>query len=346
MRTEDFDYPLPPDLIAQEPLRERDASRLLVVDKSTGAIDHRRFRDLVELVRPGDRLVFNDTRVLPSRLFCRRPTGGEVELLFTERIDDRTWKALAKPGRRLKPGSLLSVNGDRGDATLTVVAVEANGERIIRLNDGGAPSIAEVIERFGHLPLPPYIRRADCQEDTERYQTVYAARPGAIAAPTAGLHFTPSLLAAFGEQGVEVSFITLHVGAGTFLPVKVADPHDHVMHEERFELSQKAAEEIMRTKQQGGKIIAVGTTAVRVLEHCSSASGTLQAGAGRTRLKILPPYTFKIVDCLITNFHLPKSTLLMLVSAFAGEETIRGAYGEAIRQRYRFFSYGDAMFIH
>jgi S-adenosylmethionine:tRNA ribosyltransferase-isomerase len=345
MHTDDFDYTLPPELIAQKPAEPRDASRLLVLDRTTGAVAHHRFAEIVDLLRPGDRLVFNDTRVVPARLFCRRPSGGNVELLFTEEIDRRTWKSLVRPGRRLKPGSKLIVKNDNGSSVLTVENILESGERAIRLTEGPDLALIDLIERCGAMPLPPYIDRAADDDDTGRYQTVYAARNGAVAAPTAGLHFTRELLDKIDARGIARTFITLHVGIGTFLPVKVGDPRDHVMHEERFEVTERAAAEIMLTKRNGGRIVAVGTTAVRVLEHCAAPSGSIEPSTGRTTLKILPPYDFKIVDALVTNFHLPKSTLLMLVSAFAGRERVLAAYDEAVRRHYRFFSYGDAMFI-
>ncbi len=346
MRTEDFDYHLPKNLIAQEPVRQRDACRLLVLDRHTGAVAHKIFADLVDMVRPDDLLVLNDTRVLPARLFCRKASGGKVELLFTGQIGLNTWKALAKPAARLKEGSTLFIESDPDAGTLVIDRVAPDGERIVRLAEGARYiSIAEIIERHGCMPLPPYIKRPAHENDREDYQTVYARKPGAVAAPTAGLHFTPELLALLRKRGVESAFLTLHVNIGTFLPVKVSDPGDHVMHEEEYELSREAAEAVTRTRRAGGRVIAVGTTAVRVLEHCASAPGTLHASHGRTALKILPPYEFKVVDGLITNFHLPESTLLMLVSAFASREHVLNAYAEAIREKYRFFSYGDAMFI-
>lgn len=346
MRTEDFNYDLPEHLIAQKPLKERDVCRLLVMDRSDGSIAHHKFHDLLDLLRPNDRLVLNDTRVLPVRLFCKKKTGADIELLFTDPIDDRTWRAIGRPGRRLMVGTPLVIDNDPSLGNLVIKAVLPDGGRIVGL-EGGADvaSIAGIIERFGCMPLPPYIKRSADREDNEQYQTVYAARSGAVAAPTAGLHFTPRLLASLKERGVGVTFVTLHVGIGTFRPVKVSDPRNHAMHEESFVLTEKAALEIMQTKQSGGRIIAVGTTVVRVLEHCSTKSGTLVASQGRTSLKILPPYTFKLVDGLVTNFHLPMSTLLMLVCAFGGKERVFNAYHQAVNEDYRFFSYGDAMFI-
>jgi S-adenosylmethionine:tRNA ribosyltransferase-isomerase len=346
MHTADFDYHLPERLIAQRPLRQRDACRLMVLDRKSGAVGHTTFSAVVETVRQDDLLVFNDTRVLPARLFCRKASGGKAELLFTGRIDPLTWKALAKPGHRLKAGAVFYVDGDPGAGTFRVERVTQDGERVVRLIEGGrSSSIDEIIGRFGRMPLPPYIRRPDNSEDREDYQTVYARKDGAVAAPTAGLHFTPGLLAALRKRGAGQAFLTLHVGTGTFLPVKVSDPSEHVMHEEEYELPHETAEAVMRTRRSGGRIIAVGTTTVRVLEHCARLPGGFQASRGRTDLKILPPFEFRIVDCLITNFHLPRSTLLMLVSAFASREHVLAAYAEAVRENYRFFSYGEAMFI-
>ncbi|MCU0609267.1 MAG: tRNA preQ1(34) S-adenosylmethionine ribosyltransferase-isomerase QueA [Chitinispirillaceae bacterium] len=360
MRTDEFDYQLPSSLIAQRPLAERDACRLLTLDRATGALTHGKFRDLIGRVRPGDRFVFNDTRVLPARLFCAPERGaGGVELLLIEPADDRTWTALVKPGRRAKAGAVLFVNGSSDNGILDVVEVMPDGKRLVRLREGSASSSMTVLlERFGHMPLPPYVKRPDDFSDQEQYQTVYARRSGAIAAPTAGLHFTEDILGALRAEGADITFVTLHVGMGTFLPVKVDDPADHVMHEERYELSPAAAAGITATRRCGGRIIAVGTTVVRILEHCALApTGTssgvdqhfeLLPSSGATRLKILPPWNFQVVDGLVTNFHLPKSTLLMLVSAFAGvagRDAVMAAYAEAVRERYRFFSYGDAMLI-
>ncbi|MBN2189354.1 MAG: tRNA preQ1(34) S-adenosylmethionine ribosyltransferase-isomerase QueA, partial [Chitinispirillaceae bacterium] len=266
MRTEDFDYPLPEQLIAQRPLRRRDGCRLMVLDRRTGAVEHRTFRELTDEVRPGDLLVFNDTKVLRARLFCRKATGGKVELLFTEPQDERTWKALVKPGRGLRPGALLYVNGGRNDVTLRVEAVTPDGGRVIGLLDGGrCGSMTGLLEKHGRVPLPPYIRRPDVESDREDYQTVYAREPGAVAAPTAGLHLTPRLLDALRRRGAGTAFLTLHVGAGTFLPVKVPDPRDHTMHEEEYGLPEETAAAVMRTRAAGGRVIAVGTTVARVL---------------------------------------------------------------------------------
>jgi S-adenosylmethionine:tRNA ribosyltransferase-isomerase len=346
MRTADFDYALPRELIAQRPLRRRDGCRLMVLDRMSGAVEHRLFHDLPDEMRPGDLLVFNDTKVLPARLFCRKATGGMVELLFTEPLGPRTWKALVRPGRGVRAGALLYVNGDPGCGTLRVEEETPDGGRVVGLSEGGRRgSMTELLEKHGHVPLPPYIRRPDAGSDRMDYQTVYAREPGAVAAPTAGLHFTPRLLAALRRRGAGLAFLTLHVGAGTFLPVKVSDPREHPMHGEEFALPEETAAAVVRTKAAGGRVVAVGTTVARVLEYCARAPHGLSASRGRTSLKILPPYEFRVTDGLVTNFHLPRSTLLMLVSAFASREAVLAAYAEAVKERYRFFSYGDAMFI-
>jgi S-adenosylmethionine:tRNA ribosyltransferase-isomerase len=345
MHLNDFNYTLPPDLIAQYPLKQRDACKLLKLDRGTGALQHSWFKEVSTFLHSGDLLVLNDTRVMPVRLACRRSTGGAVEVFFTRKIDDLTWKALLKPARRLHEGSLLSIEGDPAAGSLIVKEVTSGGERVIGFSPGSIATIEDLIRRHGVMPLPPYIRRKADENDLASYQTVFAVRPGAVAAPTAGLHFTPELLKDIQEQGTRTAYVTLHVGIGTFLPVKVSDPRDHVMHEEEYELKEETAKMIQATKKQGGRIIAVGTTVVRVLEHCAQSPGGLCAGSGRTSLKILPPWEFKVVDGLITNFHLPQSTLLMLVSAFSSIEHIKAAYTEAIRAEYRFYSYGDAMLI-
>ena len=345
LHTDDFDFTLPEEFIAQHPLDQRDACRLLVLDRADGSLHHRRFYELAELLAPGDLLVLNDTRVLPVRVACRKKTGGAVELLFTEKIDASTWKALLKPARRCSVGTVLSIEGDPAAGTFVIKDVTPGGERCIGFNPGRCASIEVCIENFGVMPLPPYIRRDAEGSDRSDYQTVFAAKPGAVAAPTAGLHFTRELLGAIQERGVKIAYVTLHVGIGTFLPVKVIDPRDHVMHEEWYDLPPATVEEINRTKKSGGRVIAVGTTVVRVIEHCALAHTGFSAGSGRTSLKILPPWEFRVVDALITNFHLPRSTLLMLVSAFASIDQIKSAYAGAINAGYRFFSYGDAMLI-
>ena len=346
MHTENYDYNLPTELIAQYPLSERDACRLLTLDKLDGAVSHATFGSVKKLLRAGDRLVFNNTRVIPARLFGAKENGVPIEFLFTEKIDEYTWKVIAKPAKRLKEGTVVFVNNCES-AKLHIEKIESDGSRIVRLeNKTPGSNIESLLEQCGHYPLPPYISREDDEGDRDNYQTVFASKVGAIASPTAGLHFTNQLIDELKVGGVGVSFVTLHVGVGTFRPVKVDDPRKHDIHEEAFELSTQAANEIITTKANGGRIIAVGTTVVRVLEHCAKYSnGILEAASGKTKLMILPPYEFKIIDGLITNFHLPKSTLLMLVSAFTGRESILKAYQEAIREKYRFFSYGDAMII-
>lgn len=344
MKTSDFAYDLPEELIAQHPASKRENSRLLSVERSTASISHHRFSDLPQLLRPGDRLVLNDTRVIPARLFCRKPTGARVELVFERRVDSMRWTAIGRPGKHLKPGATLVV-GEQENVVLRVEKVlQEQGRRLIGLVKGAA-SMDELIDNFGVMPLPPYIERLATDEDRKRYQTVYARVPGAIAAPTAGLHFTGHLLQTLRESGVGVSYITLHVGIGTFRPVSEEDPTRHEIHHEEYVLSPQTVREIRNTRESGGRIVAVGTTVVRVLEHCWDQTAGLQAGTGSTGLFILPGYRFKAVDALITNFHLPRSTLLMLVSAFAGRELVLRAYHQAVERRYRFYSYGDAMLI-
>jgi S-adenosylmethionine:tRNA ribosyltransferase-isomerase len=365
MHVNDFDYELPPELIAREPLAERDGCRLLRVkrgaDGERGAdspFEHLIFRDILGVVKAGDRLVFNDTRVIPARVFCRKDaTGAEVELFFTERIDDNHWRALVKPAKRAPVNTVLSVDG-RPEVKIKVDEVMADGyERVVSLprglpgdtanKDAGTvlSSLDAVIDTYGRIPLPHYMERGDKDVDREMYQTVYAGNPGAVAAPTAGLHFTEKLLDDLAARGVGRSFVTLHVGIGTFRPVQVDDPRRHDIHEERFELTEQTAAEINSTWDRGGRVIAVGTTVVRTLESCAVSRHRVAPQSSRTKLMILPPYDFKAVDGLITNFHLPKSTLLMLVSAFSSRELMLGAYREAINQKYRFYSYGDAMVI-
>jgi S-adenosylmethionine:tRNA ribosyltransferase-isomerase len=334
MLTSDFDFELPAELIAQE-AAPRGASRLLVVDAG-GEARHRSVADLPRILGPGDLLVVNNTRVIPARLFARRATGGRVEILLVDKLGPVEWTALLKPGRRARPGTRLDLDG---------IEIEVRG----KLDDGRhevrfAEPIEPHLDRLGHVPLPPYIKRPDAAADRERYQTVYAAVPGAIAAPTAGLHFTPELLADLRQAGVEIAELTLHVGIGTFKPVTVELVHEHVMEAERFTLPAATVEAIERTRQSGGRVVAVGTTVVRTLESLA-ARGPLAAGSGDTRLFITPGYRFQVVDVLLTNFHLPRSTLLMLVCAFGGRRHLLAAYEEAVRRRYRFYSYGDAMLI-
>ncbi|MFO7274247.1 MAG: tRNA preQ1(34) S-adenosylmethionine ribosyltransferase-isomerase QueA [Bacillota bacterium] len=340
MKLSDFDYDLPKELIAQKPVEPRDASRLMVVDRASGAIAHRRFRDLPEYLRPGDGLVINDTRVMPARLLgCRERTGGAMEVLLLKRLSRDRWETLVKPGKKARPGERI-VFGD-GLLVGTVVGPTDYGGRIIDFRYEGV--FENLLDRLGQMPLPPYIHEQ--LEDPERYQTVYAREWGSAAAPTAGLHFTPELLDRLVAQGVEIHRITLHVGLGTFRPVEVEDPTQHKMHSEFFRVSPEAAAGLNRVRARGGRLVVVGTTSVRTLETVAAEDGTIQPGEGWTDIFIYPGYRFKAVDCLITNFHLPKSTLLMLVSAFAGHDLIMRAYREAVAQRYRFFSFGDAMLI-
>ena len=357
MRTADFDYPLPPELIAQAPAERRDESRLLVWRRSGGARSHRQFRDLPEYLREGDVLVMNDSRVIPARLRAvAEGLGREFELLLLEENARNDWWAMARPGRRARPGTEITVRDRAGALTdVRAVVAEVNGQGHRRLRFAGPGDVGERLGELGETPLPPYIERASPNlnaEDDARYQTVYARAAGSVAAPTAGLHFTPELLSAIRARGVETRFVTLHVGPGTFAPVKAESLDAHVMHEERYSLDADTARDINEARQAGRRIIAVGTTSVRVLESAAAAhGGRLAGGSGRTRIFIRPPGVFQAVDGLVTNFHLPCSTLLMLVAAFAapgetsGREAVLEAYAEAVRERYRFFSYGDAMLI-
>jgi S-adenosylmethionine:tRNA ribosyltransferase-isomerase len=347
MKVADFDYDLPRELIAQRPAPHRDRSRLLVLDRRTGAVDHRRFDDLAGLLRPHDLLVVNDTRVLPARLVGRKETGGRVELLLIERLEDgprqAVWRCLLKASRAPAPGQAFELGGGlRGEV------LDREGDEWIVRVACVEDRLDDRLEQIGRAPLPPYIRRGrdgPDDEDRERYQTVYARRPGAIAAPTAGLHFTAALLGRLGAAGIERVSITLHVGLGTFRPVTVERVEDHVMHEEWMEVSASLVEAVDTTRRRGGRVVAVGTTVVRALEACASGRGLVSGHRGRCGLFIYPGFRFRVVDAMITNFHLPRSTLLMLVSAFAGWEHTLAAYREAVASRYRFYSYGDAMLI-
>ena len=340
MRTSDFDFALPPDLIAQRPLDRRDESRLMVVDRKRGAIEHRRFRDLVDIVPPGDALVVNRTRVLRARLLGTRPSGAPAEILLLKPLGGNRYEAMVSPGGKLKPGRIVSI---ATDLSVQILEVTPRRTRVVQLVGDG--SLDALIERHGHVPLPPYIERADAVEDAERYQTVYAREAGSVAAPTAGLHFTPELLETLRHRGVRRIEILLHVGAGTFKPVESEDPAQHVMHEERYLVTEEAAVAIDAIRRTGGSIWAVGTTTVRTLESAADAEGGVAAGEKETAIFIRPGYHFRVVDHLITNFHLPRSTLIMLVAAFAGYDLTMKAYREAIAQRYRFYSYGDAMVV-
>jgi len=341
MLTSDFDFQLPPELIAQQPLAHRDESRLMVVNRTSGIIEHRRFRDLLALIPAGDVLVVNRTRVLRARLLgTRHNSGAPAEILLLKPLDETRYEAMVSPGGKLKPGRLVDI---APGFSAEVLEVTPRRTRIVRLI--GDEPLSDLIERHGHVPLPPYIDRPDAEADAERYQTVYAREAGSVAAPTAGLHFTPELLDALARHGVRRAEIVLHVGAGTFKPVEVEDPSEHVMHEERYIISEDAASTIRDAKRSGGSIWAVGTTSVRTLESAADESGRVAAGSCETAIFIRPPYRFRAVDHLITNFHLPRSTLIMLVGAFAGFDLTMRAYREAIAERYRFYSYGDAMVV-
>ncbi len=356
-RTADFDYALPPELIAQTPAVERDASRLLVLHRAGGRVEHRRFRDVLDYLRAGDVLVFNNSRVLRARLRGHKPaSGGQVELLLVEEVGTNEWWTLLRPGKRVRAGTEIHLLNLAGSVSpVRAVVQEKNAAGHCRVRFTGTPDILNELETLGEIPLPPYIERTAGAEDDARYQTVYAQPAGSVAAPTAGLHFTPQLLEELRARGVLINFVTLHVGLGTFAPVKAEHLADHVMHEERFELPATTAEAINAAKREGRRVIAIGTTTVRVLESAAAALSTLNSQLstqrGRTRIFIHPPWQFRVVDALLTNFHLPQSTLLMLVSAFAapgalgGRELALAAYAEAVRERYRFFSYGDAMLI-
>ena len=339
MKTADFDFELPQQLIAQTPLEQRDASRLLTLDKHTGAREHRHFHELTKLLRPGDCLVMNNSRVLPARLIGHRETGGACEVLLLIDRGDNLWECLVRPGRKLKPGAKV-IFGE-GELTGVVEAEVEGGNRLVRFHYEGI--FLEVLERLGRMPLPPYIT-AELQ-DAERYQTVYSKVSGSAAAPTAGLHFTPQLLAELEQMGVSLCYVTLHVGLGTFRPVKAENILEHEMHSEYCVIPQETADIINRTKASGGRVICVGTTSCRTVESWAGEDGTMRAAAGWTNIFIYPGYKFKVLDGLITNFHLPQSTLIMLVSALAGRENVLSAYEEAVQEQYRFFSFGDAMFI-
>lgn len=339
MNKSDFDFYLPEELIAQTPLEKRDTSRLLHLDKQTGEIEHKHFYDIKQYLHEGDCLVLNDSRVLPARLIGARPTGGTVELVLLKDLGDNRWECLSRPGRKTKPGQEL-VFGN-GELTAVVEEVTLGGNRIVKFSYEGI--FLEILERLGKMPLPPYIKEE--LQDSERYQTVYSKELGSAAAPTAGLHFTKELLAEIADMGVKICYVTLHVGLGTFRPVKADKIEDHEMHSEFCIVPEETAETVNVVKRAGGRVIAVGTTSCRTLESFTTEDGTLQATSGWTNIFIYPGYKFKCIDALITNFHLPESTLIMLVSALAGRENILNAYNTAVKERYRFFSFGDAMMI-
>lgn len=339
MNKSDFDFYLPEELIAQTPLEKRDTSRLLHLDKQTDEIEHKHFYDIKQYLHEGDCLVLNDSRVLPARLIGARPTGGTVELVLLKDLGDNRWECLSRPGRKTKPGQEL-VFGN-GELTAVVEEVTLGGNRIVKFSYEGI--FLEILERLGKMPLPPYIKEE--LQDSERYQTVYSKELGSAAAPTAGLHFTKELLAEIADMGVKICYVTLHVGLGTFRPVKADKIEDHEMHSEFCIVPDETAETVNAVKRAGGRVIAVGTTSCRTLESFTTEDGTLQATSGWTNIFIYPGYKFKCIDALITNFHLPESTLIMLVSALAGRENILNAYNTAVKERYRFFSFGDAMMI-
>ena len=339
MKTSDFWYDLPEELIAQTPLQQRDSSRLLVLDRVSGEVAHRHFYDILDYLNPGDCLVLNDSRVLPARLLGHRPTGGAVEVLLLRDLGDKKWECLCKPGRKMQVGNEV-IFGD-GELTATVVEVQETGNRVIEFHYEGI--FLEVLERLGKMPLPPYIKAE--LADQERYQTVYSREVGSAAAPTAGLHWTPELLEKAREKGVKIAFVTLHVGLGTFRPVQVENVLEHHMHAELCMISDETADILNKTKVEGGRIICVGTTSCRTLESLVNDDGSFEAKSKWTEIFIYPGYTFKAMQGLITNFHLPESTLVMLVSAFAGKEHVMAAYEEAVKEKYRFFSFGDAMCI-
>ena len=339
MKTSDFYYDLPEELIAQTPLEKRDTSRLLVLDRESGGIAHKHFYDILDYLNPGDCLVMNDSRVLPARLLGHRPTGGAVEVLLLRDLGNKKWECLVKPGRKMQVGN--EVIFGNGELTATVVEVQETGNRVVEFHYEGI--FLEVLERLGKMPLPPYIKEE--LQDQERYQTVYSREVGSAAAPTAGLHWTKELLDKAREKGVKTAFVTLHVGLGTFRPVKVEDVTNHHMHSELCMISKETADILNQTKAEGGRIICVGTTSCRTLESLVNEDGSFEARSKWTEIFIYPGYQFKAMQGLITNFHLPESTLVMLVSAFASREIVLHAYEEAVKERYRFFSFGDAMCI-
>lgn len=347
MKLDYFDYDLPKELIAQKPCEKRDQARLMVLDREKKTIEHKHFYDILEYLKPGDCLVFNNSKVIPARIFGeKRGTGAKVEFLLTKRIDGDIWQTMVRPGRRLKPGDVVDF-GDEMSAE--ILDYDEGGTRKVKLHYEGV--FLEVLDRLGNMPLPPYIEREAGQEDKEWYQTVYCDESGSVAAPTAGLHFTNELLEKIKEKGIDMAFLTLHVGIGTFRPVKVENIEDHQMHFEEYHVSKTAADTINKCKRNGGRIIAVGTTSTRTLESAAVYDPGLSQyriaeGADSTGIFIYPGYEFKLTDALVTNFHLPKSTLLMLVSALYNRDDMIKAYEEAVREKYRFFSYGDAMFIY
>jgi len=343
MHINDFDYFLPEELIAQHPADRRDQSRLMIIDRKNGNVEHKHFYDIFDYLDPGDCLVMNNSKVIPARLFgTKEKTGAKVEFLLIKRIHGDTWEAMVKPGKRLHVGDRVSFSED-GSLTAEIMEHGEGGTRIVHFEHEG--DFLDLLDRIGKIPLPPYIERESDEEDKERYQTVYCKEEGSVAAPTAGLHFTEELLQKAMEKGVKIAFVTLHVGIGTFRPVKCDIIEDHKMHFEEYEISSENAVIINETKKAGGRIISVGTTSTRTVESAADEDGVIIEGTGSTDIFIYPGYRFKVIDSLITNFHLPKSTLLMLVSTLYNRENILDVYREAVKQQYRFFSYGDAMFI-
>lgn len=341
LKKSDFYFELPQELIAQDPLEDRSASRLLVLNKDTGAVEHRHFKEITNYLRPGDCLVLNNTKVIPARLMgIKEDTGAAIEVLLLKRHENDIWETLVRPGKKARPGTKIVFG--KGALTAEVLEVVEEGNRLIRFSYEGI--FEEVLDRLGEMPLPPYITHK--LQDKNRYQTVYAKYEGSAAAPTAGLHFTEKLLEEIRAMGVKTVFVTLHVGLGTFRPVKAENLSDHHMHSEHYEITQETADVINRTKENGGRIICVGTTSCRTVESAADENGRVQAGCGDTDIFIYQGYRFRVLDCLITNFHLPESTLVMLVSALAGRENVLAAYREAVEKEYRFFSFGDAMFIY
>lgn len=340
MTTKDFYYELPQELIAQTPLEDRTASRLMVVNRTSGEIEHKHFYDIVDRLREGDCLVMNNTRVIPARLYgTKEGSGGKIEFLLLKRLELDKWEVILRPGKKAKPGSRFEFGG--GLLRAEVLEIIEDGNRIVRFEYDGVWE--ELLDKLGEMPLPPYIKEK--LTDRERYQTVYSKIEGSAAAPTAGLHFTKELLEKIKAKGVELAYLTLHVGLGTFRPVSVENVEDHLMHTEYYQISAETAEKINRARKRDGRIIAVGTTSVRTLETVADDDGSLRAASGETSIFIYPGYKFKAVDCLITNFHLPESTLMMLVSAFSTKDIIFNAYKTAVAEKYRFFSFGDAMYI-
>lgn len=342
MLVKDFTYYLPQDLIARHPTAKRDDSRLMLLDRSSGAIAEDTFCNLQEYLRPGDLLVMNDTRVIPARLFGHKPTGGRVEIFLLRRLTgiEERWECLLRSSKKFREGQEILL-----ESGMTAVVLSRCESENWLVEFAGEEPFQVWLEREGHIPLPPYLQRDDCHADRERYQTVVAREPGAVAAPTAGLHFTRELLARLASNSIETAFLTLHTGLGTFLPVRALHVEEHQIHTERFIIPPDTAEAVNRTKAAGGRVIAVGTTSARTLEYSAQQAGHVAAGSGEADIYIYPGYSFKVVDALITNFHLPESTLLMLVSALAGRESVLGAYREAVLRGFRFYSYGDAMFI-